>query len=126
MVQYNIVFGKENVGTVNVESVGMYTHFSSKCKFRNDGIYRIIAIYGKDKIDLGICIRSGNSYTGRARVATKHLSGDVPSFYAVDGLQRDTVFIPVEPRKAFGEISKLPGAKFHIQAGQTGLILYEY
>lgn len=125
MVEYDILAGKETVGTVCVATDGLYTQFRCRCGFLQEGIYRIIAHYGEREIDLGICIPVGNTYTNNTKVATKYLTSDIPSFYMVRSTRKSAVFIPVAPNEKVCQITKLPEARFHIRAGQKGLLLCE-
>lgn len=123
MASYDIYFKNEPIGIAYVESAGLYTHFKCRCNFPAKGSYRVIAQYSTSQIDLGLCVPQDNLFVTNAKVATKKLNTEIPYIFAMDTKYSDQTFIPVDPKKEFGYITKLEKARFSILKNIRGILV---
>lgn len=123
MKQHKIFLRNKAVGSVSIEVDGLYTRFLCKCSFPDAEIYRIVADYGPVQIDLGVCIPQGECFVTRARVPSKRLGDQTPSFLAIPSIKTDFAFVAMDPQNAFPHLSGLATAKFSVQKGKRGLLI---
>lgn len=124
MKQYKIFLRDKAIGTVSVETDGLYTRFLCKCSFPDDRIYRIVADFGPIQTDLGVCIPQGECFVTKAKIPSKRINDQTPNFFAIPSLQADFAFVEIDPKNAFPYLSDLSTAKFSIQEGKRGLLIH--
>lgn len=123
MNQYKIFLRNKAVGTVSIEVDGLYTRFLCQCSFPDAEIYRIVADYGSVQINLGVCIPQGEYFVTRARVPSKRVGEQTPSFLAIPSIETDFAFVEIDPQNAFPHLSGLTTAKFSDQYEKRGLLI---
>ena len=123
MTRYDVYYESKPIGFVQVEPVGLYTHYRCRCSFRENGLYRIVAKYGKLCIDLGICIPEHDEFVAYARVPTKNLNEASPCFYAIERNRHKKEFIPVDTRHEFAFITQLVKAKYYVMNDVRGILI---
>ena len=71
------------VGTVRADKQGLYILFSCRCRLPQEGLYRVHAVCGKHREDLGICIPLGGSFGMDKRIPAKRLGEGMLAFELV-------------------------------------------
>ncbi len=108
------------VGTADMRRKGLYYEITCKCCFDNRQLYRIVAICGDNRKDIGVCVPSGF----RTIVPIKSLGEGAVRFEAVpEGAQER--FVEVHEEKTFCYLKQLRCARFQRIEGKSGVILPE-
>ena len=118
-MDYPIFYGEENIGSVTVQTQGLYTHFCCRCALPTGDICRIIAVYTEGTVDLGICIPRNGGFVTEKTVPTKRIYRSQPKFLA-KSLQNSTA-IQIDTKREFLQLHLLPNAKF--DAGKKCLLV---
>ena len=77
---YDIVFENQPMGTAHMERQGLYFCFSCRCRLPGDGMYRIHALCGDRREDLGICVPMDGAFGMDKRLPAKRLGEGSPTF----------------------------------------------
>ena len=103
-----IRYGGKNVGTVQISREGLYYRFECRCKFQEEGIYRLYALSAEKKAYLGVCVPIGDVFGITTRIPVNKLgTGNV--CVAVETKPNEKVF-PVDQEKPFPGIEELDRA----------------
>ena len=70
---YDITHEGAPVGTARMEKQGLYYVFSCRCRLPEEGLYRIHAINGETREDLGICVPIGSAFGMDKKIPAKRL-----------------------------------------------------
>ena len=119
---YDVFFENAVIGSAEVIKEGLYTRFLCKCKFQQEGLYRIVVHYGEVSYNIGVCIPDGNGYTTSAKLPSKYIHDSVPVFSAESAVKPITVFKPISPGMNFEYIKALPNGKFCCCGNQKGIM----
>ncbi len=121
---YDIMLNDVCVGTAKMEKEGLYYRICCCCRPPARGIYRVLAINGKDTRDLGICVPSGADFTLTVRIPVKQLQGGPLRFTLVDGKAMNNDFaVPVKNGEPFPHLDKLESARLQSADGQSVIII---
>ena len=112
MTQYDVKFGTKTIGSVVVETIGLYTRFTCRCLCPTDGIFRVVAHYGSEAIDLGICTPEGSEYITTAKIPTNQIYAGTPRFCLVRHDCDGAVCIPVDCNNKVNYLTRLPDARY--------------
>ena len=77
---YDITYDGAPVGTARTEKQGLYYVFSCRCRLPEDGLYRIHAICGEAREDLGICIPMDGAIGMDKKVPQKRIGEGMLTF----------------------------------------------
>ena len=77
---YDIKFEDSPVGKAQMKKQGLYMLFSCRCRLPDTGIYRIHAVYGDKREDLGICVPMGELLGMDKKIPAKQLAEGIPDF----------------------------------------------
>ena len=80
---YDIVFEGVIVGTAQMQRQGLYCRFCCRCRLPDEGLYRIHAICGRTREDLGICVPMDGGFGMDKKVPAKRLGEGEMSFELV-------------------------------------------
>lgn len=80
---YAIVFEGAPVGTAKRQRQGLYCRFCCRCRLPDEGLYRIHAICGEIREDLGICVPMDGGFGMDKRIPAKRLGEGELSFELV-------------------------------------------
>ena len=80
---YDIVFEGVPVGTAQMQRQGLYCRFCCRCRLPDEGLYRIHAICGRTREDLGICVPMDGGFGMDKRIPAKRLGEGEMSFELV-------------------------------------------
>ena len=80
---YDITHEGAPVGTARMEKQGLYYVFSCRCRLPKEGLYRIHAINGAAREDLGICIPMDGVFGMDKKVPQKRIGEGTLTFELV-------------------------------------------
>ena len=80
---YDITYDGEPVGTARMEKQGLYYVFSCRCRLPEEGLYRIYAINGDAREDLGICIPMDGVFGMDKKIPQKRIGEGILTFELV-------------------------------------------
>ena len=80
---YDITHEGAPVGTARMEKQGLYYVFSCRCRLPEEGLYRIHAINGDGREDLGICIPMDGVFGMDKKVPQKRIGEGMLTFELV-------------------------------------------
>ena len=80
---YDITHEGAPVGTARMEKQGLYYVFSCRCRLPEEGLYRIHAINGDGREDLGICIPVDGVFGMDKKVPQKRIGEGILTFELV-------------------------------------------
>lgn len=121
---YKIILDNEQVGIAEVKEEGLYYLFICTCNIKQKGIHRICVEDGINKVDLGICVPSGNEFVLRKRIPKKRLLGNIFSF-SLNSDQKDKIEVPVQSGMIFEDLEKLNAARLEMINGQQKIVIDE-
>ena len=124
LLEYEVSFGKEQVGKVQVCREGLYYRFCCRCRLSGDVVCRLAVRCGEKEENLGVLVPMGTGFGLEKRVPVKHLGEGEMEFYL---MPRHTgasgKFIPICPEEPFAYLARLKDAFLTRQNGQTGVII---
>ena len=149
---YDITHEGVPIGTAQMEKLGLYYVFSCRCRLPEEGLYRIHAISGDAREDLGICIPMDGAFGMDKKIPAKRL-GDgrltfelapkdwkpreiVPESEPVPQMEEteeetvqnesdEEVFVPVSEEEPFEHLDKLEDARMEMRDDQVGIVIQE-
>ena len=149
---YDIIYNDRPVGTARMEKQGLYLFFSCRCTLPDEEMYRIHAISGDAREDLGICIPMDGAFGMDKKIPAKRL-GDgrltfelapkdwkpreiVPEPEPVPQMEEteeetvqnefnEEVFVPVSEEEPFEHLDKLEDARMEMRDDQVGIVIQE-
>ena len=149
---YDITYEGAPVGAARMEKQGLYYVFSCRCRLPEEGLYRIHAISGDAREDLGICIPMDGAFGMDKKIPAKRL-GDgrltfelvpkdwkpreiVPESEPVPQMEEteeetvqnesdEEVFVPVSEEEPFEHLDKLEDARMEMRDDQVGIVIQE-
>lgn len=123
MKQFSIMFENNIVGIARTNTTGLYTTFHCICRFLADGMYRVVAVYGKRSLVLGLCIPENEAFVLRTKIPTKHLNDATPTFYIISDAQPKSVFITEDELHGCNFLKYLLDAKLENREGRPGILV---
>ena len=121
---YEVCFGNEPVGKVQVLRQGLYYRFVCRCKLTGDVVCRLAVCCGDRRENLGVVVPVGEGFGLDKRIPVKHLGEGTPEFYL--GPSHDHIdgkFVPIYPEEPFAYLNRLKDAFFIKQSGQAGVMI---
>ena len=120
--EYDILMGKEVVGTATVERQGLYYRFYCRCQISGSVICRVMVSCNGHHGNLGVLVPMGDGFGLTTRLSVKKLGKGPFQFRAMPKHQKsDEKFIPVYPEEPFAYLTRLQCAFLEVQNGQTGI-----
>lgn len=124
--EYDILMGKEVVGTAIVDQQGLYYRFCCRCRISGSVMYRITVSCNGHHENLGVVIPMGTGFGLNTKLAVKKLGKGPFQFRAIPKHQKsEGKFIPVYPDEPFAYITRLQNAFLEIRNGQAGVVIRE-
>lgn len=121
---YEVFFGQETVGKVQVIRQGLYYRFICYCKLSGDVVCRLGVRCGVKTENLGVVVPMGDGFGLDKKLPVKHLGEGKMEFYLMP--KHDKVqgkFVPIYPEEPFSYIERLKDAFLAQQNGQVGVII---
>lgn len=121
---YEVRFGNDPVGKVQVLRQGLYYRFICRCKLTGDVVCRLSVCCGDRQENLGVLVPTDDGFGLDRKVPVKHLGEGKPDFLLAP--KHDHVmgkFVPISPEEPFSYIGRLKDSFLVRQGGQAGIIL---
>ncbi len=120
---YDVFFGQEVVGKVNVSREGLFYRFRCRCKALMSNMYHL-SLNGQK---LGILKPDGAGLSLETKVPAKRFDEAVFQFCLMPkhAPMEKGKFVPVYPEEPFAYLRRLENAVLQIRRGETGILLPE-
>lgn len=121
---YEVSFGNQKVGKVQVLRQGLYYRFICHCRLTGDVVCRLAVRCGDKQEKLGVLVPSGDGFCLDKKIPVKRLGEGRMEFYL--GPNHDSVmgkFVPIYPEEPFSYIERLKDAFLVRQNGQAGAMI---
>ena len=123
---YEIWFGLEQVGKVQVLRQGLYYRFFARCRISGDVVCRLQVTCGDARENLGVMVPVDGGFGLDTRLPVKRLGTGIPEFRLVTkNSVSEGKFCPIYPEEPFAYIAKLKEGFLVRKGGQVGLVLKE-
>ena len=121
---YEVSFGRQVVGNVLVERLGLYYRFHCRCKLTGDVICRLQVVCGDKQENLGILVPVGEGFGIDTKLPIKKLGEGIMRFFLLPKHEAATEvkFVPIYPEEPFRYISRLKTLYLERQNGQIGIL----
>ncbi len=121
---YEIYYGKDKAGTVQVLREGLYYRFICRCKLPGDVVCRLAVRCADKQENLGVVVPMGDAFGLDKRIPVKRLGEGEMTFHLSprhDYIQGK--FIPIYPEEPFAYITRLKSSFLAKQNGQIGITI---
>ena len=121
---YEVFFGNQPVGRVQVLRQGLYYRFVCRCKLTGDVVCRLYVSCGGQQENLGVVVPVGEGFGLDTRQSVKRFREGEPSFSLVPKNELPSgQFVPIAPEEPFAYIERLKTSFLVKKYGQMGIIL---
>ncbi len=120
---YEVFFGGQAVGKVQVLRQGLYWQFHCRCRLSGEVVCRLCVQCGEKKENLGVVVPLGDGFGLDTRLAAKKLGQGKLTFSLVPKHQTSAVFIPICPEEPFAYIQRLKDGFLARKNGQVGIFV---
>lgn len=125
-MEYEVLFGKDRVGKVQVLREGLYYRFFCRCRLSGDVVCRLAVRCGEKEENLGVVVPVGDGFGLDKRLPVKNLGEGEMTFFLMPKQERlEGKFIPIYPEEPFSYIARLKDAFLARQNGQIGVVIKE-
>ena len=118
---YQIWQNDRMAGTVRVERMGLYYHFSCRCRSES-GQIRLWMRRGEQEMDLGLCVPMDGEFGTEKRLPVKDCGEGEPGFFLRSPHVRQR-FIPLAPEEPFRYIHRLENAYLEQRGNTLGIVI---
>ena len=119
---YEVFFGNQQAGRVQVTRQGLYYRFVCRCKLTGDVVCRLYVSCGGQQENQGVVVPTGDGFGLDTRFPISRVGRGVLSFCILprhDPLQ-GRLFVPITPEEPFAYLSRLKDAFLETRNGQIG------
>ncbi len=120
---YEVLFGGQAVGKVQVIRQGLYYRFHCRCRLTGDVICRLSVQCADRTESLGVVVPLGDGFGLDTKLAAKKLGEGTLRFTLAPKHQKEGMFVPIYPEEPFAYIQGLKDAYLARKNGQVGLII---
>ena len=123
---YNVRYGHDTVGKVQVIRQGLYYRFICTCQLEGDVVCRLGVRCGDKNESLGVVVPVEQGFGLDRKIPVKNLGEGKMDFYLVP--KHDKLcgeFIPIYPEEPFSYIERLKDTFLSYQNGKPGVILMD-
>ncbi len=123
---HDILLGGEPVGQARVEKQGLYYRIFCRCRLTGEVMYRVCAVCGEKRENLGLLAPEGAEFTLTVRLPVSRLGREPVQFLAVPRHGAlEGKFVPLSPDTPFAYLHRLENAFLERRNGQLGVVLRE-
>lgn len=123
---YEVFFGEQAIGRVQVIREGLYYRFRCRCKLTGEVVCKLTVSCPGNEESLGVLVPMGDSFGLETRLPTKRLGEGTPKFRVMPNrVVMPGKFIPIKPEEPFAYISRLKEAFLVRRNGQIGIVIEE-
>ena len=121
---YEVFFGNQQAGKVQVTRQGLYYRFVCRCKLTGDVVCRLYVSCGGQRENLGVVVPVGEGFGLDTRQSVKRFRAGEPSFSLVPKNEMASgQFVPIVPEEPFAYIERLKTSFLVKKYGQMGILL---
>lgn len=122
--EYCVYHGQQVVGQMQVKQCGLYYTFSCRCDLQSGTAFTVEACCGENKVNLGICVPSGNQFGLQTKIPVKRFAEGEWHFYIKPKhAALEEQFYPIHADEPFAYIQRLNKAYFAVRDGQFGVVI---
>ena len=121
---YEVCFGKDTVGKVQVLRQGLYYRFVCRCRLTGDVICRLVVRCGEKLENLGIVVPMEDGFGLDKKIPVKQIGEGNMDFLLVP--KHDQLmgkFVPICPEEPFAYITRLKESFLVRKDGQVGIVI---
>lgn len=124
---YEVRFGNEAVGKVQVLRQGLYYRFHCRCRLSGEVVCRLRVRCGDRAENLGVLVPMDGGFGLDTRLPVKRLGEEPMEFRILPRHDRASSgkFVPIYPEEPFAYIERLKEAYLVRQNGQIGIVIPE-
>lgn len=119
---YQVHFMDRVVGSISLETKGLYCHYHCACKLAKDQIYRVVAFTNDKQINMGVCVPKGECWETKGRFPIRLISSPELHFEIVCDENKGEV-CPLDPQLPFEHIANLDSCVFVTVDHKPGLTM---
>ena len=124
---YEVFFGNQPAGRVQVTRQGLYYRFVCLCKLTGDVVCRLYVSCGGQREILGVVVPTGEGFGLDTRQSVKRFRAGEPSLSLVPKNEMASgQFAPIVPEEPFAYIERLKTSFLVKKYGQMGSLLENY
>ena len=121
---YEVFFGNQQAGKVQVTRQGLYYRFVCRCKLTGDMVCRLYVSCGGQRENLGVVVPVGEGFGLDTRQSVKRFRAGEPSFSLVPKNEMASgQFVPIVPEEPFAYIERLKTSFLVKKYGHMGILL---
>ena len=126
-MDYEVTLDDRPVGKVQVLRQGLYYRVVCRCDITGEQMYRLEALCGENKVDMGTLIPMERGFGMEMRIPVSRLGEGEYQFRlrSRTETQEHRNFVPVDPAKPFEALASLADAVLEVQGEQMGVSLPE-
>lgn len=123
---YEVNFGGQAVGKVQVRRQGLYYVFHCRCRLTGEVVSKLVVHTGNHQENLGILVPMGDGFGLDTKVPVKKLGEGIPSFQVVPNrVVLQGQFVPIRAEEPFAYITRLQNAFLARLEGEVGAVIQE-
>lgn len=122
---YEVFFGSQPVGRVQVTKQGLYYRFFCRCRISGDVVCRLFAQCGENRENLGVVVPVEDGFGLDTRIPAKKLGEGEMEFRLIPKTEQVSQgkFVPISPEEPFLYIQRLQNAFLAYQDGKPGAVI---
>ena len=121
---YEVYFGNNPVGKVQVIQQGLYYRIICRCHISGATVCKLYGGCGERKVDLGVVVPIGDGFGTETRIPVKRFGeGTLTFFLRPKQDDTDGVFAPIFPEEPFSYIARLKESFLEQRENQIGIRL---
>ena len=123
---YELRFGGQAIGKVQVIREGLYYRFLCRCRLKGEMVARVVVNCGDRQDSLGILVPMGDGFGLETRIPAKRLGFGKPEFTVTPNRGKlQGAFVPIKPEEPFSYIARLKNAYLARVNGEIGAVIKE-
>ena len=120
---YPVYIRDRQSGDIFLQKEGLYWRYTGKIHPDTPGIYRIYALTGQDKINLGVCQPTKNGWVTSGKLPLNRLHGENFRFLVNPEETIQEQILTVKEDEPFEHLEELDQCKFSADNGKPAIIL---
>ncbi len=116
---YDVTFGKEKVGRLQLRQQGLYYHYSCRCEAFTEAMYDVY--WGGQR--LGLLIPRDGQLILEGKLPIKAGQGSASFLVKPRHAPVSGRFVPLSPQEPFAYLRNLENAYLETRNGQVGLVI---
>lgn len=123
---FQVYLGNLPAGKVQVIRQGLYYKITCRCQINGDMIYRLYAVTGDKRENLGVVVPDGDGFVLEKKIPIKQIGEKEPQYILSMGAGFDRgTFVPICPEEPFAYIDRLKTAFLETENGKIGIHLQQ-